>query len=193
MTPAGILLTGGASRRMGTDKATIIVGGETLARRSARLLGAVCTTVVEVGPGVSGCDAVREDPPGEGPLAAVLAGAARLEELAVGPSPIVVLACDLPRLTDAALRRVATHPGAASVVPVVAGRPQWACTRWSIEARTRAAVAYAAGERGLRVLAEMPDLVALPTDDDADAFSDADRPEDLPDGAQPPGSPFAAT
>ena len=59
MTPAGILLTGGASRRMGTDKATIVVGGETLARRTARLLSAVCDPAVEVGPGASDLPAVR--------------------------------------------------------------------------------------------------------------------------------------
>ena len=59
---AGVLLTGGASRRMGTDKARLVVDGETLAARSARVLAAVCEPVIEVGPGVSGLPAVEEEP-----------------------------------------------------------------------------------------------------------------------------------
>ena len=35
---AGVLLTGGASSRMGTDKARLVVNGETLAARAARVL-----------------------------------------------------------------------------------------------------------------------------------------------------------
>ena len=79
---AGVLLTGGASRRMGTDKARLVVNGETLAARSARVLTAVCDPVVEVGPGVSGLPAVLEEPPGAGPLVALLAGVGALGDRA---------------------------------------------------------------------------------------------------------------
>src|SRR5438132_14472 len=75
---AGLLLTGGASRRMGTDKALIEVDGQRLAERAAAVLAAVADPVVEVGPGWSPLPAVREDPPGSGPLAAVSTGAAAL-------------------------------------------------------------------------------------------------------------------
>ena len=46
----GLLLTGGASRRLGTDKATIVWQGETLAVRAAVVLAQVCAPVLEVGP-----------------------------------------------------------------------------------------------------------------------------------------------
>ena len=49
---AGILLTGGRSRRLGVDKATLVLDGETLAQRAARRLGAVYDPVVEAGDGV---------------------------------------------------------------------------------------------------------------------------------------------
>ena len=75
---AGVLLTGGASRRMGVDKARIVVNGETLAARSARVLASVCDPVVEVGSGVSGLPAVQEEPSGAGPLVAMLAGVGAL-------------------------------------------------------------------------------------------------------------------
>ena len=51
---AGIVLTGGRSRRLGVDKATLVLDGETLAQRAARHLEAVCAPVVEAGDGVSG-------------------------------------------------------------------------------------------------------------------------------------------
>ena len=69
-TIGGLLLTGGASRRMGTDKALIEVDGQRLVDRAAAVLGAVADPVIEVGPGWSELPAVREDPPGSGPLAA---------------------------------------------------------------------------------------------------------------------------
>lgn len=177
---------------MGTDKATIVVGGETLARRTARLLSAVCDPAVEVGPGASDLPAVREEPEGSGPLAALLAGWRYVGAPDSG-RPVVVVACDLPRLTETALRRIAEYPGSGSVVPVLAARPQWACTRWSPTAIAGAIDAFATGERGLRVLATASDLVRLAVDDDPEAYRDADRPEDLRDiagsepGSVPPG------
>jgi molybdopterin-guanine dinucleotide biosynthesis protein A len=56
---AGVLLTGGRSRRLGVDKASLVLDGETLARRAARRLDAVCSPVLEAGDGVSGLPAVR--------------------------------------------------------------------------------------------------------------------------------------
>src|SRR3954470_9716556 len=93
---AGVLLTGGASRRMGTDKARLVVSGETLAARSARVLASVCDPVVEVGPGVSGLPVVQEEPPGAGPLVALLAGVGALGE----PKTVILLACDLPNVSS---------------------------------------------------------------------------------------------
>src|SRR6185436_50765 len=73
---AAILLTGGRSRRLGVDKATLVVDGESLARRAARRLAVVCDPVIETGDGVSGLRAVREEPAGAGPLAALAAAGA---------------------------------------------------------------------------------------------------------------------
>jgi molybdenum cofactor guanylyltransferase len=76
MRAAGLLLTGGASRRMGRDKATLTLtpAGESLAGRTARLLAAVTSPAFEVGPGHSQLPAIAEGQPGAGPLAAVAAG-----------------------------------------------------------------------------------------------------------------------
>src|SRR5437588_6479983 len=120
---AGLLRTGGASRRMGTDKALLEVDGQRLVDRAVAALTAVADPVFEVGPGWSGLPAVREDPPGSGPLAAVAAGAAALR--ATGhDGPVVVLAVDMPQVSVALLRLLATRRGPATAVPRPGGHPQ---------------------------------------------------------------------
>lgn len=110
---------------MGFDKATVVVRGETLAARGARVLQSVCHASVEVGPGVSVLPAVCEEPAGAGPLAALVAGADAVETEA-----ILLLACDLPFVDEALLRLIADWPGHGTVVPIAAGQPQYVCARY---------------------------------------------------------------
>jgi molybdopterin-guanine dinucleotide biosynthesis protein A len=155
---AGLLLTGGESRRMGVDKATLELGGERLVDRAGRLLEAVCDPILEVGPGYTELEAVREEPPGTGPLAAIAAGglALRLREQR---GPAIVLAVDLPLMTEGFLRFLSTFPGDGSVVPFVAGEPQPVCARYSEDALIRAEEAVRRGERAIRpFLRTLPDL-----------------------------------
>jgi molybdopterin-guanine dinucleotide biosynthesis protein A len=171
MTIPGVLLTGGASRRMGTDKALLVVNGATLAARAGRVLAAVCSEAIEVGPGVSGLRSVQEDPAGAGPLAAFCAGVD-----ALGASgAVLLLACDLPLVDEDALRTIAAWAGEGSAVPVVAGRPQYACARWSAAA---IAHARASGERALKALAVV-DAALIVDPPFGAALADVDTPEDL--------------
>jgi len=172
---AGVLLTGGSSSRMGTNKATLPLGNESFATRAARILSEVCRPVIEVGDGVSGLRHVREEPRGDGPLAALLAGAAALAT----DQPVVLLACDLPFVDTEILRAVADHASAGSVVPVVAGHKQYACSRWSAAAIAAARVAFSQGERAMRALLGGGDATMLDADAYAQQLLDADTPDDL--------------
>jgi len=179
VTCAGVLLTGGASRRMGSDKATIVWRGETLSVRAARALSAVCSPVVEVGAGVSDLLCVREEPTGSGPLAALVAGARALD----ARGPIVLLACDLPFVEPPLLRLLADWPGDSTVIPVVAGRLQYACARYGPDALDRAEAALLRGEQSLRA-AGAGDYDELPEEQwgvvgPPNAFADVDTPADL--------------
>lgn len=180
---SGLLLTGGASRRMGFDKALLVVSGSTLALRLAGILGEVCEPCIEVGPGRSGLRAVQEEPPGGGPLAAVAAG--RSELLRLGrPGPALVLACDLPFVEVTQLELIAGWPGDDSVLPTVGGRDQPLCARWSAVDLDAAALALARGERSLRSLPDRARAVRLDEEKwsrstRARAFADVDTPEDL--------------
>ncbi|MGZ4755434.1 MAG: molybdenum cofactor guanylyltransferase [Acidimicrobiia bacterium] len=185
MAVPGLLLTGGASSRMGVAKATLLLDGERLVDRAARLLLAVCDPVVEVGPGYSALVRVDEAPPGRGPLAALVAGA----DAAGGSGPVFLLACDLPFVGEALLARLVTWPGPGTVVPVDRdGVVQPVCARYSAAALERARNLLASGERSLRPLLRRPDVTRV--DDVGDReLEDVDTPEDAARwGIRRPGS-----
>src|SRR5947209_1394482 len=103
---SGAILCGGASRRMGQDKATLIVDGETLLQRAIARMRTVADPVILAAAGMSvdappGCvvvhDAVRR-----GPLAGIPAA------LRASPHSLcAVVAVDMPDLSPALLRALA--------------------------------------------------------------------------------------
>ena len=101
---AGAVLTGGASRRMGTDKALVEVDGMAMAGRVAgALASAGGQPVIAVGGDADrladlGLAVTPDRWPGEGPLGGLVTALGALADPAV---PIVVVAaCDLPALTS---------------------------------------------------------------------------------------------
>jgi molybdopterin-guanine dinucleotide biosynthesis protein A len=193
MPAAALLLTGGASRRMGRAKAALIVpgdepsgagAGQSLACRTASLLIGVAAPVLEVGPGYTPLPAVIEEPPGGGPLAAVAAGHRTLQNLGWMGGALVV-ATDLPRLTTSLLAWLADHPTPGSVVPTAGGFPQPLCARYSAPDLALAAVLAAAGRRSMRDLLAHIDPLVVDVDEwepaagTPDALADVDTPADL--------------
>jgi molybdenum cofactor guanylyltransferase len=180
---AGLLLTGGSSRRMGHDKATLVIEGEPNARRLGALLAGVVEPALEVGGQCSGLAAIADEQPGEGPLTALVTGWSALSG-AGHEGSVVVLACDLPLVTSAFLRWLAQYPGERSVVPLVDGRLQPLCARWSAPDLRRSVERAADGARSLRELLEEMDPVTVRPSDWAgvaapSTLSDADTPDDL--------------
>jgi len=180
---AGLVLTGGASRRLGIDKATLRLAGESLADRTARVLKGVADPVLEVGPGHTALEAVREADPGAGPLAAMAAGGAALAARGAGERAVLVVAVDMPALDPALLRFLVAAPPADAVVPRVDGRAQVLCARYSPGALVRAATLVRAGERSVHALlgagvvawVDEPEWGRVTT---AACFADVDTPED---------------
>ncbi len=122
-----LILAGGASRRMGRDKATLPVGEATLVEHLARRLAGVADEALVAGGLVGkrwpGLRQVADRYPGRGPLAGMHAG------LVEARHPLVwVVACDLPEVVPALgpfLAAAAVDVDA--VVPRVAERPQPLC------------------------------------------------------------------
>lgn len=168
---------------MGTDKGTIEVAGATLAQRAAGALAGATGLAIEVGPGTSGLPSVREDPPGSGPLAAVVAGWEALVRRSGNKRAAVVLACDLPDVSAEMVAWLAGQPDGVSVVPLLDGRTQPLFARWAVSDLERAAAQLAAGVRSMREVfgpdtryVEEPEWGAVAS---RHVLEDVDAPEDL--------------
>jgi molybdenum cofactor guanylyltransferase len=141
----GLVLAGGRSVRMGTDKAALIhPEGRPLARRTLDLLSMECSKVVislrhdqELPPMIleSPHVSIVRDPEGssEGPLAGILS--------AMRSAPVadwLVLACDLPRLDVETLHQLvsAKHPDEVflSYRSEFDGLPEPLCAYYAAEA-----------------------------------------------------------
>jgi molybdopterin-guanine dinucleotide biosynthesis protein A len=175
-----VVVAGGAGRRMsGVDKPAIEVGGRSLLARAVDAVAAA-ETVVVVGPQRPLATQVtwtREDPPGTGPVAALVAGLA-----ATGPADeVAVLAADLPRVSARTVDRLraalAGDPAAAGALLVdEGGRHQWLLGVWRYDRLAAALPADPANQALGRTLRALP-VVTVPAEGrEAD---DVDTPADL--------------
>lgn len=186
---SGAVLCGGASRRMGRDKAVIAVDGRSLAGRVADAIDeAGADAVVAVGGdeaalAAEGLTVVADDEPGAGPLAGILGGLAHH-----GTADVVFVgACDLVSPSSAAVvatvRALAGDTGADVAVPVVDGRRQWMHAAWRRRAAAPLAAAFAAGERAVHAAVAATGLTVVELGVAPASVSDADAPADLPAAA----------
>jgi molybdopterin-guanine dinucleotide biosynthesis protein A len=158
--PAGAVLTGGRSLRMGTDKALVEVDGTAMAVRVAGAMAAAGLHPVWCQGGDApalealGLTVVPDPQPGEGPLVAIAAALG-----AAAPDDVVVCACDLADVTPGTIEvLVATidrHPRADVVVAVDLTGPHLLSV-WRQAAAPRLEALVVGGLRGyLRGLAAL--------------------------------------
>jgi molybdopterin-guanine dinucleotide biosynthesis protein A len=110
MTVGGIILAGGMSTRMGTAKAMLPFGPETMLQRVVRLLGAVVSPIVVVTareqelPALpDGVIVTRDERDKRGPLEGLRAG---LKALPDSVDAAYVTSCDVPLLVNAFVTRM---------------------------------------------------------------------------------------
>lgn len=180
-----VVLTGGRSRRMGRDKATLEVAGRTLLERTLHDVPDDVPVVV-AGPAVrlprDGVTFAQEEPAGGGPVAGLDAA------LAVVATPMVVLlATDLPyagRLPELLAQTLRESPTETDAVLATGAddRPQQLCAAYRADA-LRAAIATngpVAGAAMHRVLTHLRTrTVGVAGGDGTDATWDIDTPEDV--------------
>jgi molybdopterin-guanine dinucleotide biosynthesis protein A len=114
----GFILAGGESSRMGRDKALLELDGEPLIVRAARLLELIVGAPTVVGYreefGTLGLRAIADDAPGGGPLG----GISTALRAARAPWSLII-ACDLPYLTQAWLEFLASRAMASKAQVVM--------------------------------------------------------------------------
>lgn len=141
-----VVLTGGSAVRLdGADKAGLELGGRTLLERALAALADV-TEVVVVGEEVPTSRPVtfrREEPPGGGPLAGLLAG---LDGFMRTPRRVLVLAVDMPFVDPHTVSRLCVDQGTqGSVLVDDSGRRQYLCAVYDTKALRIAAPPDAQG------------------------------------------------
>lgn len=193
VSESAIVLCGGRSTRMGRDKVSLPFGAETLVGRVARLVGEAVDEVVlvaregQVLPG--GLEAVRDPAEGLGPLAGIAAGLG-----AVRGERALVVACDMPLLRPAVVRRLLElSAGYDACVPVIDG---FAMTTSAVYARAVAPLATAlVAERRLRPLFLVEQVRTrylgagdfTDIDPDLESFRDCNTPERYADALRRAG------
>jgi len=177
---AGLVLAGGASRRMGgVDKLDLEVAGRTLLDRVLQAARPVCDRLIVVGPArptiVPEVGFVVEPRPGGGPVPAVAAGLPAVSEARV----VLVLAADLPLLTEASLRRLLDTLESEEVEAAAAldhgSRPNPLLAAYDRLALERRVAGRASGGPAAELLSDRTAVVDL----GSDATLNVNRPEDL--------------
>jgi molybdenum cofactor guanylyltransferase len=186
--PVGVVLAGGDSRRLGSDKALleILVDGVPIAlpALAAQRLSTVCAEVAVADRGrqlVPGLPSLL-DGPGRGPAAGILGAAAAYPD-----RPLLVLACDLPRIPAALLAELASREGFDWVVPRWNGRVEPLCALYGPAALAALAERAGRGLLALYGLTAEPSLVIRYFEGDKldrfgrpeEVFFNLNTPEDL--------------
>jgi molybdopterin-guanine dinucleotide biosynthesis protein A len=174
-----ILLTGGSSRRMGRDKASLEFGNHTLLKFQLEQVPNELTVIV-VGEPIAAGDHItfiREDPAGSGPVAAVAAAMAL-----VNTPLILLLAVDAP-FAMPRLLNVSLASSTNALIPVDrSGHAQYLAGIYRTDP-LRIAVNQIASPVGVSVRELMSHLPCVEYREippgEAEFFIDLDTPEDL--------------
>ncbi len=182
---SGAVLAGGASTRMGRDKALIQIGDRRLVEVAASALAEAGAGEVFVVGGDAealaalGFEVVGDEFPGEGPLGGVITALERAHH-----DIVAVLACDHIATEAPAVRSVVGALGTGDVaVPIVEGRSQTMHAAWRRSTRAHLRSRFEAGARSLRQGMAGLDVVQL-LDGDPCWYRDADVASDLPPATQ---------
>lgn len=179
---AAIVIAGGEARRFGSDKLALRDDqGRGLLELTVTGVADEADPVIVVGPERDfGREVIwtREEPPGGGPCAALIAGVACLPE---GITHVAVLAGDAPAggAAVSALRQV-IDDAAAAVVTDSAGREQPMTAVYAVGPLKAALATYGDGrDMSIRqVLDDLRTLTVVSIMDRWSASTDIDRPED---------------
>ncbi len=176
--PIGVVLAGGASRRMGAAKPAVELAGRPLLSYPLAALRAALAEVAVIAKADTPLPAIgygvlvwREPDEPRHPLAGIVAALT-----AAAGRPVVVLACDMPFVTADLVRALATaETAAAAVVARADGRIQPLAARYEPRALDLLCGFDPAG----RTIGQVAALAPLALDVDPDLLANVNSPGDL--------------
>ena len=183
----GLVLAGGASTRMGRDKAALAYHGRSQLEWTFDLVSQLCTaTFVSVRPDQrdeptrAGFPQIVDSQPGIGPIAGICAALQQHPKVAW-----LIVACDLPFITREVLTNLMERRDSQSVATAYRsshdGLPEPLCAIWEPAAREGLLAHLAGGKQCPRKflinantrLLDLPDARALDNINTSDEFQDA--------------------
>ena len=180
-----VVLAGGRSSRFGSDKSRARVGGErSIDRVVSAAQGVAPVTVVGGERGLVKAEHfwIPDIYPGQGPVQGILSAFRALPA-----SPLLVLACDLPLITQAHLAFMAEDlpSGVHARIPLLEGKPQPLWALYDAQCHEFFERSWSQGIRSMWEVVETLDIQWVRADQlhgkglDLEAFADFDTPEDL--------------
>ena len=179
-----IIMAGGDSRRMGTDKASLLLDGQTLLQSVITIMQQVFPKViVSVRQPRAGIDLpqVCDEVPDGGPLAGLVASLGQITT----PWAFMV-ACDMPFVVPEVVELLAGYRlQHQAVVPVVHGHPQPLAAFYATSCVAPLRASLAAQQKGLRNVLKQLDVryvdeaEMLEADPLLRSFFDLDTPQDV--------------
>ena len=180
-----LILAGGDSRRMGQDKASLVLDGLPLLQRVVNIVQPLfAETIISVRQPRHdiALPQVCDDPAHHGPLAGLAAGLER----ATTPW-VFAVACDMPFITPAVIEHMAVcRSGSQAVVPVVQGHVQPLAAFYARDClQALQLLLGGSGQQSLRALLDrlrvcyVDEAQLLAADPHLRSFFDLDTPEDV--------------
>lgn len=183
-----MILTGGESKRMGMDKAQILLSGKTLLERVLEIVQPLFDDVMISGRGaepyMEGTRFIKDSLPGRGPAVGLCAV---IEE--TRHPFIFAIACDMPFVKPELIEYIVSYrEGFDIVVPLYGDKPEPLCAVYGKASLRRLAKCVEAGKRGLvSFIEQTPGLDVWKItereireiDADLQSFADIDSPEAL--------------
>ena len=186
MTWSAVLLAGGESRRMGTDKATMIFDGEPLWQGRVRLLRQLSLKHIflsartELAWRPPDLELILDEAPSRGAMSGIAAALERIDT-----SHLLVLAVDMPFVTlSDLLSLISLTKTGAGVVPVTSDRAEPLAAIYPKEASPEFATGLSRSDRSMQLLVRqliaVGKVVPFPlAEADVERYRSVNTPEDL--------------
>ena len=181
----GAVLAGGASKRMGFNKALVEINGEPLISKVANSLNRAGVVNLKIVGGESkaftllGHECLADEYPGEGPLGGIITALNHFNS--EGKKHVLIVACDLPNISEDLIGKMIEHSlkePKSIVIPLVDGHLQWMHVLWPTSVLPTLLRSFSNGERAPWKASKGLSLLRIEGIDPQILF-DVDRPEDL--------------